>query len=327
MALLDIIITHWKEPWSDGRKMFEMLRIQRGVNDGEFRVILVQDGPEGGLDLDRIARVYPFVEQVIEIAPGGVSAARNAGLDSAESPWVMFCDFDDVLYSVDSLHRILESIRQAGDRGDLLWSDIWIEVRTPDGKFRKVSKGWNSVFIHGKVYRREFLLSRGIRFQEDLTYSEDAMFNVLVAMECDAARVGHMPETVYMWCYRPESLSNYTGGDATRNASLYKKRIRTIAEYEKRSLDYDADTACARTVMDYYWEICGQDRLAGHSREEWIAMLREDVVTRRPGFLRRVSPKDLAELRRVTHAEAEAKGLIRKEMETMDAWLEEIGAR
>ena len=31
MALLDIIITHAHEPWGIGRKMFEMLKVQRGI--------------------------------------------------------------------------------------------------------------------------------------------------------------------------------------------------------------------------------------------------------------------------------------------------------
>ena len=153
MALLDIIITHYNEPWSDGKKLFDMLKMQRGVNWNDVRVILVQDGDDDQLDLERIMRVYPFVKTVLHLIHGGVSAARNNGLEVADADWVMFCDYDDTFYTVDSLYRILESIREAGDRADLLWSDIWIEMVTPEGKWIKRKKEWNTVFIHGKVYR------------------------------------------------------------------------------------------------------------------------------------------------------------------------------
>ena len=111
MALLDIVITHRDEEWRVGRKMFEMLKLQRGVREEDFRVILVQDGEEGNpLDMERVMKLYPFVDSVLEIPRGGVSAARNEGLRYADAEWVMFCDFDDCLYSANP-ERILLSVK------------------------------------------------------------------------------------------------------------------------------------------------------------------------------------------------------------------------
>ena len=326
MALLDIIITHAHEPWGIGRKMFEMLKVQRGIEEGDCRVVLVQDGPDDQLDTARILKVYPFVETVVQNPKGGVSMARNAGLEESDAEWIMFCDFDDCLYSVDSLFRIMQSIREAGDKADLLYSDFWIEQRTPTGRFTKVLKGWNTVFIHSKVYRRQFLIDHGIWFDEELTYSEDAMFNALVAMEIDQKRVGKMPETVYMWCFRPGSASNYKGGDARRNLSLYKKRVKLSEEYEKRGRTYDAKAAAVRTLLDYYWELNGQDECAGHTKEEWVQLLRRDVMARWPGAVMDISMADRAELFRVTKEEATAKQLVRDGMPGPEEWLDSIGA-
>ena len=326
MQKLDIIITHHNEPWAEVRKMFEMIRMQRGVKPGEFRVILVQDGEDSGLDMQRISRVYPFVQTVVELPGCGVSEARNTGLDFAEAAWVMFCDCDDCLYSVDSLHRILESLREAGDRADLVWSDIWIELRTEDGRFLKNKKGWNTVFIHGKVYRREFLVSHGITFDTDLDYSEDAMFNALVSMEIQSDRIAKMPEVVYMWCFRRGSLSNYEGGDAKRNLSLYKKRVRLIEAYAERGMKYDARTAAARCLLDYYWEINSNDELPGRTKDEWIHCLQEDVIKRWPDCFTEISGRDRQQLLKVTIKEAEAKRLIRDGMISPEKWLREIGA-
>lgn len=325
--LLDIIITHHDEAWGVGRKMFEMLGMQRGVRRGEFRVILVQDGDEDQpLDFERILKMYQFIDSVIHIPASGVSAARNEGLENATAPWVMFCDFDDCFYSVDSVYRVLESIRQAGDAADLLWSDIWIEMYEPTGKWFKRKKAFNSVFIHGKAYRREFLMDRGIRFDTELSYSEDAMFNALVMMEMDSKRAARMPEIVYMWCHRPGSASNYKGGDASRNLSLYKKRVKLCEAYEARGNQYEAKCCAVRALLDYYWEINGQDEVAGRTKEEWIRAIQEDILSRWPNAVTEISATDRAKLMEVTKKEAEAKRFIREGMPEAEDWLREIGA-
>lgn len=327
MALLDMIVTHWNEEWCEGRKFFEMMKLQRGVDWQDVRVILVQDGEEKNtLDMERITRNYPFVDTILYIPHGGVSAARNAGLEASDAEWVMFCDFDDCLYSVDSLSRIINSLEQAKNDADLVWSDIWIEMTTSEGAWCKTLKKRNTVFIHGKCYRREFLTDHGIRFDERLGYSEDAMFNALVSMEMDPKRVARMPEVVYMWCYRKGSASNYDGGDAKRNLDLYLKRVMVAEEYEKRGMKYDARAAAARTLLDYYWELNGKDELPGHGKEEWIRLLQQDVITRWPGAITEISAADRADLYRITKEEATAKKLVRAGMPAAEEWLRSIGA-
>ena len=326
MALLDIIITHYNEPWSDGRKMFEMLKLQRGVDWKDVHVILVQDGDDEQLDLERIMRVYPFITTIMHLPQGGVSIARNEGLECADGEWVMFCDYDDCFYTIDSLFRILQSIREAGDKADLLWSDIWIEMQNEKGGWVKSIKSWNSVFIHGKVYRRSFLIDHGIRFDPELCYSEDSMFNAILLMEIDQKRIAKMPEVVYMWCNRKGSASNYEGGDARRNLSLYKKRVKLSEEFQKRGRIYDARAAAVRTLLDYYWELNGQDECAGHTKEEWVRRLQEDVIARWPHSVTEISMADRRELFRVTKEEAKAKRFIRDGMPGPEEWLSEIGA-
>ena len=326
MAVLDIIVTHADEPWSVGRKMFEMLRVQRGIRDGEFRVILVQDGEETGTDLTRIMQVFTFVDSVLYIPKGGVSAARNEGLSCATAPWVMFCDFDDCLYSADSLRTILDSLETAPETADIVWGEIWIEGAEEDGSWCKTLKGWNSVFIHGKCYRREFLEDRGLRFDEELTYSEDAMFNALCVMETKPKRIIKMPEPVYMWCRRPESASNYTGGEAKRNLSLYRKRVKLCEAYAERGREYDARAAATRILLEYYWELNGQDSCPGHTREEWIRRLREDVIQRWPGAIGAISPGDRSKIFMICEEDARLKGLTRDGMPDPEDWLREIGA-
>ena len=326
MALLDIIITHYNEKWEDCRGMFEMLRLQRGVDPEEFRVILVQDGGDDALDLRRMMKVYPFIAQVAEIPHRGVSAARNYGLSIAESKWIMFCDVDDFLYSTDSLFRILESLKEAGDLADLVYSDFWMEVQTIDGKYGKVKKTRNRVFIHGKCWRREFLQEHHLRFDEELTYSEDALFCETADMEMQAARIAKMPEVVYVWRLRQESLSNYTGGDAKRNLSLYRKRLKLIRAYQERGREYDAKCAALRVILEYYWELNGAKEPAGAKPQTWTAMLQEDVVEKFPRVFYEVSPYDRNYIRDLLEKNAKDHKTFLEGMKPAGEWLAEIGA-
>ena len=326
MALLDIIITHWREPWDVGRKMFEMLRMQRGVDPEKWGVILVQDGPDSGLDMARMMREYPFIRETIELPAGGVSAARNAGLDESQAEWVMFCDFDDCFYTIDSLMVVISCLEGAGDRGTLIWSDLWIEGRTEDGEWAKKLSKWNTVFVHGKIYRREMLKQNGIRFDEELTYSEDAMFNAIVALTVPAGTVARLPEPVYTWCYREGSLSNYDGGDAKRNLSLYRKRVKLLEEYEKRGIEYDMYATAARTMLEYYWEMNAEKPLAGGTREEWEERIRE-ISRRWPRAMLRIRPEDRKLLLQITGKDAKKKKLISSDQrESKVEWLKRMGA-
>ena len=152
------------------------------------------------------------------------------------------------------------------------------------------------------------------------------MFNAIVSMEINLSRVAKIPETVYMWCYRPGSASNYTGGDAKRNLSQYRKRIKTIEAFEARGMKYDVKCSAARVLMEYYWELNGKDETPGHTNEEWIRLLQEDVIKRWPGVIMSISSPDRMELYRITKEEAEAKRFIREGMPSLEQWLTEIGA-
>lgn len=324
--MLDIIITHKDEPWIVGQKMFEMIKMQRGMEYGEIRVIFVQDGDKGSLRSDLLLKYFPFVGSVLTLPDGGVSRARNEGLRHADAEWVMFCDFDDCLYSIDSLYRICQSLRQAGDKADIVWSPIWIEMVGKDGKWMKQLKEWNTIFIHGKVYRRTWLKQNDIWFDEELCYSEDTYFNALCAMTVDPARVAKMPEVTYMWCFREGSASNYAGGEAARNLSLYRARVKTMEAYAARGFDEDAKCMAVRNLLDYYWELNGQDELAGHTKDEWVEMLRRDVIGRFPGAVTGINRADRGELFRVTKEGAKRKGLVRDGMPGPEEWLTKIGA-
>ena len=103
--MLDIVITHYKEPWDVCRGLFETLDAQRGVNWDEISVTVINDGGEFIPAWYLFGFEY-YVDQ-ISIRHSGVSAARNAGLDRTDEPWIMFCDCDDTFANVFALQDIM----------------------------------------------------------------------------------------------------------------------------------------------------------------------------------------------------------------------------
>jgi len=69
-----------------------------GQTMSDLELILVDDGStDGGGDLCDVLAAADSRVRVIHQENGGLSAARNAGLDVARAPLVLFCDSDDLL--------------------------------------------------------------------------------------------------------------------------------------------------------------------------------------------------------------------------------------
>ena len=204
--MLDIIITHYREPWEVCRKQFQMLDLQRRVYWSQIRVTVVNDGGYQLPDTELEKLHYP-VRQV-NIPHGGISAARNAGIDHATGEWIMFCDCDDCFANIYGLEDIQNVLPQATEKYDIMWTKCY-EEDSVNNRILLIPMHKTFVFCHGKIYRREFLLKEGIRFREDLPMNEDSCFNAVIIARVDNRRVGeirsHVP--VYTWIRREGSVT------------------------------------------------------------------------------------------------------------------------
>lgn len=252
--VLDIIVPHYTEPFEIGRKFFEILKLQRGVNYNSFRVTLVNDGEENAFK-DELFESLPFPFRQINIPHAGVSAARNAGLDAATAEWVMFCDFDDMFSSVYSMKFITESI--SGKTGfDVLWTERFNEnTKESDPWSLSKSISLDTVFVHAKIYRREALNRLNYRFNEKLRYNEDSEFNCVLLTMIDYKRTGriNIPIVPYAWICRSGSTSNENGrrSEALRDHYI---RNKNVTEAYRKYLPYERLCGMVtRTVFDTYF--------------------------------------------------------------------------
>lgn len=232
--LLDIIITHYNEPFETGKKLLDSIQMQRGVSRDDFRVVIVNDGIENKIS-DYCLNDYTFHIENVAIPHAGVSAARNYGIDNSTARWVMFCDFDDMFASIYALRNIITLLDT--EDYDILWSPFYVEnfANNSTHDYMVRLQGLNLIWVHSRVYRREMLNRENMRFDERLFYAEDSAFNAILNEIVPHNRVGKIvaEAPLYLWCYRensattnPENLLKNALCFITRNESVVEEFIR-----------------------------------------------------------------------------------------------------
>lgn len=204
----------------------------------DFELILVDDGSpdRSGEICDRWAQKDNRI-RVFHQDNSGVSAARNLGLREAKGEYITFVDSDDWLEN-DCLQQLLE----AAEKTD---ADIVCCNRFDNGQEQKTFCRYTEALITreealdcyskyyftavwGKLYRRECLV--GLKFREDIYYSEDTLFYTQAVM--NAHTVYWMSKPLYHYFINP-------------SGAMKKFNI------EKRLTDFDARLAMADLYATY----------------------------------------------------------------------------
>ena len=326
MGNLDLIVTHYKEPWNVGRKMFDMLAMQEMVDFDDVNVILVNDGEENELP-DECFSGYPFAVCQISIPHGGVSKARNAGLDASNADWVMFCDFDDCFQSVFGLYMIFCAMHE--DKYDTLWSCFTEETKTDKGELVLVPHGRDYVFVHGKAHRREWLVENNLRFHEKLTIHEDAYFNTLVQAVAAEDRIASIKTPIYLWRWNNSSVVRRDNSDdyvLDTYDHLIRQKIAITEELIKRGMAKETLTIVAKTVIDVYYDCQKSTWRVPANREKvkkvenWFAA----YLKRYAELYMKVDLKTIAGLAKSCREHTLTSGVFFMEAETLREFLERI---
>jgi len=152
-----------------------------------FEVLLIDDGSLD--DSSIICDQYATLDNRIKVfhkENGGVSSARNLGLDNASGEWISFIDADD---SIDNEFLNLEGIPEGYVIVEKSHYRIFDDTVKPNISFSKassisiqkdifrffVNKRTNSVW--NKIYNKRVL--NNTRFITDVTIGEDFLFNLM----------------------------------------------------------------------------------------------------------------------------------------------------
>lgn len=222
----------------------------------ELEIILVNDGSKDGSGAlcDQWAQKDSRIT-VIHQENGGVSKARNTGLDAARGKYVAFVDSDDHvsanIYELmiasmqinqadqvccNAVNEFSSSTQEANHyfcdsviRGEAVFSELILSLIRPEQEANKANllqQIWN------KLYSREIIERNNIRFDTELTYAEDWLFNVNYYRFANC--VSFIPQHLYYY-------------DRTTEGSLSKKF---------RWEGFDHSVKIRRYEKEWFPEIC-----------------------------------------------------------------------
>lgn len=180
----------------------------------ELEIILVDDGSPDGCPAicDEYARQDSRI-RVIHQENGGVSAARNAGLDAATGDWIGWVDPDDWI-EADMYAYLLENALTYGadivvcgrverypDR-DVVWAwekvEVWDQEQAVSRLLEDKALG---NYLPEKLWRRE--LFEGIRFPVGEIFED---IRTVCHLFLKARRFVALPEVKYNYRQRPDSI-------------------------------------------------------------------------------------------------------------------------
>lgn len=188
----------------------------------DFEIILVDDGAtdSSGMICDQYAQQDPRI-RVIHQSNGGLSAARNTGLDAASGTYVYFLDSDDYIVS-----HALEQLRELAEKEDanvvFFDASVFFTDCEPDPNVYQYHRSRDYGAKAGRqmlldlletdeyrtavplmLFRRTYLLAQNLRFRPGILH-EDELFTFYVYH--GNGRIAHCHEELYARRMRQASI-------------------------------------------------------------------------------------------------------------------------
>lgn len=249
---LDIIVPRYKEPWETCRYLFDTLATQEFIPFENVRVIMVNDGDEDVLDASCF-QGFPFPIAYVTKPHGGVSHTRNVGLLKSTADYVMFCDSDDGFLSNLAMYLIFSAMAEEPD----YIVSTFIEEIVNDGNVAIVRHDNDYSFMHGKVYRRQFLLDHELFFDDAMTIHEDGYFNTMVyAVTQREGKLKKIESPFYLWRWNPNSTVRRDSGDFVLKTyrQLMQVRLGIADDLARRGYDKEFKISVCMTVLNSYYD-------------------------------------------------------------------------
>ena len=225
MTLTIIIPTYNAEPYIN-----ELLQKLTPQLTKEVEVLIIDDGSRPAFE-----GYYPGT-RIIRKKNGGVSSARNKGLEEASGKYIAFIDADD-LVADDYLERILEKIKEEPDAIYLSWETFgggWdYKCHLKEGD---TFPSFN-LCVWNRVYKRDRI--GGVRFNEKKLVAEDAEF----IREVKAEKIAYITTPIYF--YRTNQHDSLT-----RRISQGRINMRRIV-YNFKHVTKDMDYLINTFKKDY----------------------------------------------------------------------------
>ncbi|MFF4185663.1 glycosyltransferase family 2 protein [Streptomyces sp. NPDC001691] len=253
--------------YNDAGLVADAVRSALAQGPAVTEVVAVDDCSQDGTAavLDQLATTEPRLRVVRRTEnSGGCGTPRNDGIAAATAPYVMFLDSDDVL-PPGAVAALLAAAEEHGTEvtvGRAVRRELPAgrDVRWQPGLYREAAvhaspeaqpKLLHDTLCVNKLYRRDFLDERQLRFPDGKFVYEDFVFTARVYAA--APRVAVVPELVYVWHVR-RAAAQVSISLARKDVGNWQARIaaHTQAVEAFRAADRKALAAACRTkFLDY----------------------------------------------------------------------------
>lgn len=195
----------------------------------EIEIILVDDGSPD--ECPRLCDEYAELDERIKVIHkknGGLSSARNAGIQNSRGKYIGFIDSDDYIES-----NMYEKLYEAAESNnvDMVMADCWkvtnqkkilktCEIRSglynnedlekeiyPKLIMRNSIEFGPILSVWNCLYKREILQENKLFFDEEILWSEDCIFSALCVYSISSF-LYLKGEPLYNYMYNPQSISN-----------------------------------------------------------------------------------------------------------------------
>lgn len=263
---LSILVPHYNEPVEVIKPLLDSIAIQQNIDMNEIEVIICDDGPDAVLLPDEFLKTYPYDIQYHQEPKGGVSQMRNKAFEYSTGEYVAWCDCDDQYYhclafwfikreTTTPMQVLVNGVPTMVNGFDALYSVFLEEGRDPQGNTYFLDRKDGHQFVHGKVFKREFLVRNDIHFFPECVIHEDNVLNLQV--QACTQNIKWCPVPFYLWKWRDNSVCR-------RDPLYLKKTYPDLIKSSNYSLEWltgkskfdKAREVVASIVLDSYYTFC-----------------------------------------------------------------------
>jgi glycosyltransferase involved in cell wall biosynthesis len=260
---IDVIVPQFYGE-NKAKPLFHSLNNQIGIDFSLINIIVVNDC--GGKKLSKTFfsefSNLKNIQYLTTEKKSGPGPARQLGIDHATGFYVMFVDEDDYLLSNFIFQCVKEMLNYEG-------RNIY-HTYVYDSNSNLMQP--TTILLHGKIFKRSFLVENNIRFHPEIRINEDNYFNLL-AEACTEKKVV-LPIGGYVWVNNPDSLTRKNSSDFRIKSyqSFFFCMLKLAGEFEQRGFhDQLCKIVCLATWKAYYYN--SLDFSDEYQDEKLIALL------------------------------------------------------
>lgn len=259
-AKIDVIIPAYKAQNTMLRTL-SSIATQDNLADIEVTIVNDADGIGYKKFVDMFSPYFTIREIVME-KNGGPGDARQYGLDHTTNPIVTFIDADDTFSGAFSLKtltaHLLSSPAIACVFSNFLEQQPNTYVQHPN----------DSVWMFGKVYKRDFIKKYNVHFLPGSRANEDNGFNMICKL-CSSKQeqIKYIPDITYYWHFKEDSITRinnaeYSYGGSfpgyTENMIYAIKHAEKYAPFNGSIMQQKVSVLC--NLYEYYIETEERDK-------------------------------------------------------------------